>query len=60
MLPPLPSHWLRLQSPAVCVGSAVPAVAFATPHTPFVQVRWWQSVSVPGQADAVRQVTHAP
>src|SRR5204862_1304762 len=59
-VPPWPSHCTCLQSPGVCVVSGVPCVVLATPQTPFVQVRWWHSVSVPGQPEAVRQLTQAP
>src|SRR4051812_7977436 len=30
------------------------------PQPPPMQVRWWQSVSVPGQVEAVMQTTQAP
>jgi len=30
------------------------------PHVPLMQVRWWHSVSDPGQVDGVKHVTHAP
>src|SRR5262245_28191871 len=60
MLWPLPSHCTFLQSPAVWAGTAVPAGALLMPQVPLMQVRVWQSVSVPGQLDAVKQVTQAP
>ncbi len=56
---PLPSHWFTLQSPAVCIASAVPAATLSTPQVPATQVRVWHSVDAP-QSAAVVQVTHAP
>ena len=41
-----------LQSPGVSPDTAIPSAMLAVPQTPLVQVRWRQSVSVPGQAVA--------
>src|SRR3569832_1078207 len=60
IVPPLPSHWVILQSLGVCMDVTVPEGASAVPHTPMVQVREWQSVSVPGHGPAARHCTQAP
>src|SRR3954468_18652993 len=50
-LPSAP-HWRRLQSPADCTASTVPAASRVLPHAPAVQVRCSHSDSVPGQSAA--------
>jgi hypothetical protein len=62
MVPPLPLHVSFWQSPAACcaAGSAVPAVVYEKPQTPFVHVRCPQNESVPEQLAAVVQPTQCP
>ncbi len=58
---PVASHWLRWQSPAVCVETAAPLAARLSPHTPAaLQVRERHSVSAPpGHWPALLHCTHA-
>src|SRR5438132_454165 len=56
----MPSHWLRLQSPAIWPATTVPAATLLIRHWPPVQARVWQAVSEPGQSATVMQPTHAP
>src|SRR5439155_22511780 len=57
---PLPSHTLSLQSPSCCTLVNVPDAVLLTPQLPPLHVRWWQSVSVPGQSFGVTQPTQLP
>src|SRR5207244_12919548 len=51
--PPTPSHACTLQSPAVWLGSGVPAAVAVNPHAPAMHERTLQNVSAPGHCEAV-------
>src|SRR3982751_3613073 len=51
----LAAQWGRLQSPADCTASTVPAASRVLPHAPAVQVRCSHSDSTPGQSAATLQ-----
>src|SRR5690349_10241259 len=56
----MPLHWFSLQSPGACTGVGVPAGANENPQVLLIQVRVWQSLSWPGQVEAVKQPTQEP
>ena len=53
---PAPSQTVRLQSPAVCDITMVPALAKLVPQAPMEQVGSCHSVAIPGQSIADAQV----
>ncbi len=61
MMFPAPSHWFTRQSPGVWLEVCVPDAVKLNPQAPAVQVRWRQSVSIPGHWEAVVHVArHCP
>jgi hypothetical protein len=53
MVPPLPSHTIFWQSPAICAGFvvvAVPAAVFVVVQLPLAHVGCWQSLMRPGHS----------
>src|SRR4051812_15124809 len=54
---PWPSQTFFLQSRGVCAETRVPAAVLLVPHWPAMQLRVWQSASVPGQVLADRHST---
>jgi hypothetical protein len=60
VIPPIPLHSLRRQSPAVWAMTGVPAALLATPHALAAQVRVEHSVSDPGQLAGATHCTHCP
>ena len=55
-----PMQMFFLQSRGVWPWTDVPSAVLLMPHMPVaLQVRWWHSVSVPGQSLGCRHCTHA-